>query len=284
MTLPDHHSGERFQSVRCSECGYGYLDPAPPPGELEPYYSTNESGASMRRPQGAIFRQLQRIAFDRETRILRSKIEPGAPILDLGAGDGAMVRYLRSKGYRAAAADFYAPSEWPHAGIPYRQLDLHGGALAPEALATANTGIPRAAVMRHVLEHLHEPGQVIGAIAAAQVEWLYIVVPNCASVLARRFGAYWYYWDPPRHLQFFERDTLRKMCQRGGFRMEAEGWYGIDEIVTSAYRRALLSPSLPARGIVVSLTRPKGILAGAVSALSAPWGKAVCWILARRQT
>lgn len=282
MSLTDHHSGERFQSVRCAHCGYGYLDPAPPPGALEHYYSTNDSGASMRRSAGALFDYMRRISFSRETRPLRLKIEPGAPILDLGTGDGAMARYLQQTGYRAAAADFYPRSEWPHDGIPYRQLDLHGGMLRPEVLATAFTEVPRVAVMRHVLEHLHQPRQVLTAIAAAGVEWLYIVVPNCGSAFARQFGSNWYYWDPPRHIQFFERDTLKRICERSGFRMEAEGWYGIDEIITSAHRRALLSPYLPARGAVVSLTRPKGMLAGVFSALAAPWGKAVCWIIARR--
>ena len=73
------------------------------------------------------------------------------------------------------------------------------------------------------------------------------------------------------------------MCSRAGFDVEAGGYYGIDELVTSAYRALLLGEGGAGRRFLQSLTRPKGLLAGASSALSSPFGHTVCWVLARRR-
>ena len=288
--LLDHHSGEAFVAVRCEGCHYRYLDPAPPAEGLERYYADNASGNTMRTAPGGLFLKMQRVAMGRETKLLRSRMSAGDGVVDLGAGDGALAAYFATAGFRAGAADFYPASEWPHAEIPYQSVDLHGGILTGEQIRGILGAAPRAATIRHVLEHLHRPRQVLEAVAASGAEWLYIVVPNCDSVFARRFGGNWYYWDPPRHLQFFNLETLGEMCRRAGFEVEAGGHYGIDELVTSAHRAVLLHAGLPARDALQNLTRPKGLLAGAssvvsaaFSAVDAPWARTVCWMLARRR-
>ena len=281
LQLRDHQGGETFAAVRCGECGYGYLDPAPPPDCLEHYY-TNVSGESMRRPPGGLFRKMQRVAFARETRPLRDRLSLGDPIVDLGAGDGALVRYLQHEGFNAGAADFYPEAEWRLPEIPFRSLDLHGGSLDGDEIRSILGIAPKAATIRHVLEHLHRPRQVLEAVADSGTEWVYIVVPNCDSVFARHFGESWYYWDPPRHLQFFDLRTLGEMCERSGFRVEASGHYGIDEIVTSVHRAVMLRNGMPGRQMLETLTRPKGALAAASSAFASTWARTVCWCLARR--
>lgn len=282
--LRDHYGDETFDCVRCTECEFRYLNPAPPPARLEHYYAANDSGACMRRPPSGLFRALQRIAFAQETRPLRRRLQGHARILDLGAGDGALVKFFEDRGYTAGAADFYPPADWLYPEIPYRNLDLHGGSLTAANLRSILGSAPDAVTLRHVLEHLHEPRKVLQAVHEAGTEWIYIVVPNCDSPFARAFGESWYYWDPPRHLHFFNRATLSALCARSGYTVEQQGYAGIDEIVTSAHRKALLSPTLPARRTLIGLTRPKGIVAGLSSAFSAPWGRAVCWCLARRAT
>jgi hypothetical protein len=255
-----------------------FLNPAPEPERMEVYYS-NESGDRMRSEPSKLFRVMQRLSFQRETHALRKALRDQDLILDVGAGDGALAMFFSEKGYRSLAVDFYPASEWPKTSVPYKDLNLHGGQFTVADIKSIIGETPKAVVMRHVLEHLFNPRIVIETFRNAQVEYLYIVVPNRDSCFAKALGANWYYWDPPRHLNFFNSNCLEELLGAAGYRTVAAGYYGIDEVVTSIHRKLFLSGINT--GWISSVTSPKGMLAGLSSALSSPFCNTVCWSLAR---
>ncbi|MCC6953226.1 MAG: class I SAM-dependent methyltransferase, partial [Deltaproteobacteria bacterium] len=234
--VSDHDTGETFLIVRCTNCDHQFLSPAPRVEELERYYQSELTGGAMRRPPSDFVRGLQRIGLRRETALLRTLVQPHGGIVDLGAGDGALVQMLAESGYRAGACDFYPQEQWPGGSLPYAQVDLHGGRLTVADIHRPLGGAPAAVILRHVLEHLHEPQKVLSTIAESGARFIQITVPNAASPMARWFGSNWYYWDPPRHLQFFTPQTLRAACESSGFRLRASGTAGLDEVVTSLHR------------------------------------------------
>jgi SAM-dependent methyltransferase len=71
----------------------------------------------------------------------------------------------------------------------------------------------------HVLEHVHQPKEVIGKLW----EWLkpggvlYLQVPNIESLDARIFQSYWYGLELPRHLFHFSPVSLRRLIASFGF-------------------------------------------------------------------
>ncbi len=95
-------------------------------------------------------------------------------------------------------------------------------------------------VMRHVLEHVHEPSTLFRMFAAEDVEYVHILVPNASSPFVQFFGNDWCSWDPPRHLQFFESSTLDAMALSAGYVLVDTTDHGIDEIVVSLFRRRML--------------------------------------------
>jgi hypothetical protein len=113
-------------------------------------------------------------------------------------------------------------------------VDLNGKALAADLLCDG--AMPGAIVLRHVLEHLSEPSQVLSLCCAARVPHVPIIVPNGGATLARWLGEYWSHWDPPRHLLFFTAASLGRLVRRCGDRVVAQRTDGMDEIVTSAVR------------------------------------------------
>ena len=78
-----------------------------------------------------------------------------------------------------------------------------------------------AAVLLDVIEHLEDPGAVLGQLheamrAGAQ---LMITTGDFGSLLARAMGRRWRLMTPPQHLWFFSPETMGILLERHGFRM-----------------------------------------------------------------
>jgi len=142
-------------------------------------------------------------------------LEPGARVLDAGAGRGRLVTALRSAGYDATGID---TSE--------RSVALAQSAGTPvEARAIAEHRDERldAVVLWHVLEHLERPHEALTRVAG----WLrpggrlLIGVPNIGSLQARIGGDAWLHLDAPRHRSHFTPGGLAQLLDRAGFEAPA---------------------------------------------------------------
>ncbi|MET0604008.1 MAG: class I SAM-dependent methyltransferase [Baekduia sp.] len=272
LALRDYQSAERFTAVTCGACGAVYLEDPPSQETIGRYYETH-AGAQMHSKPGPVFTAMRDRRFAKDLAPLLARLAPGAPIADLGTGDGSVAEHLHRRGRASLGLDVYDPSGWHHPDVPYRQISFSGPGLSAADLTV--DGIPaRGAVMRHVLEHVHRPADVLQSLRASGVTHVLIIVPNIASRLAGPLGSNWYYWDPPRHLTFFAPDTLRRCAARAGFRVDALDTYGLDELATSAHRALLLRDGGGARRLAHAL-RPTGPIAGAASVLQGPVGNTV---------
>jgi hypothetical protein len=272
LTLRDHQSPERFAAVTCGPCGAVYLADPPTPETIGRYYDT-PAGAQMHTKPGRVFTAMRDRRFAKDLAPLLARLAPDAPIADLGTGDGSVAEHLHRRGRTSVGLDVYDPSGWHHAAVPYRQISFSGPGLSPADLAV--DGAPaRGVVMRHVLEHVHRPADVLSNLRTAGVTHVLIIVPNVASRLVKPLGDNWYYWDPPRHLTFFTADTLGRCAAHAGYRVDTLSTYGLDELATSAHRALLLRGGTSAHRLARAL-RPTGPIAGAASVLQGPMGNTV---------
>jgi SAM-dependent methyltransferase len=95
-------------------------------------------------------------------------------------------------------------------------LPALAGSLPHPALAEASFDL---ITMRHSLEHVHRPLEVLRAahrLLAAGGKLL-VAVPNLDSAAFRWCGAAWLGLDLPRHLTHFTPHTLTLMLERAGF-------------------------------------------------------------------
>ena len=168
--------------MRCPHCDVANTDPWPTDAELQDAYAgwyrpgAGRFGwfgdAVLRRTRGRLARRIDRIA-------------PPGPVLDVGAGDGALLDALAAAGRSA--------------------LGLEREARRPDVRAVAVgelDGRFAAIVFWHSLEHLREPGRELASAAQRLVPGgvLIIAVPNADSLQARVFGDRWLALDLPRHL------------------------------------------------------------------------------------
>jgi Methyltransferase domain len=281
MTVRDHISLEAFQVITCPQCTAAYLGNPPSPIEMPVYYKT-VMGDIMHHAPNPWVQRMRGWGLSLELRQLLQAIPKQSSIVDVGSGDGFAAFYLHQLGYATLGLDLYPLEQWSYPNIPYRQTDLHGGALKPSVLLSEGRS-PTAVVMRHVLEHLHCPDQVFEAFVKAGIQWVYLVVPNFDSPGRKKWGEDWYYWDPPRHLIQFTRTSVCRLAERTGFHVKEIRLAGLDETFCSLYRRAWLQRN--AENTLpwwAELCAPKGLLSGLGSAITAPFGKTVIQAILQR--
>jgi SAM-dependent methyltransferase len=195
--------GERLRGrTRCRACGVATTDPWPTEAELDAAYRGWYRPADgrflgfgdgvLRRSRAALARRLDRIA-------------PAGRILDVGAGDGALIDALRHRGREALGLE----RARSRPDFAERDLDEVEGSWA-------------AIVFWHSLEHLPEPAaaleRAVALLAPAGV--IVIAVPNSNSLQARAFGDRWLALDLPRHLVHLTSGALLARTRELGLRTE----------------------------------------------------------------
>jgi hypothetical protein len=268
--------GERLAGrTRCRACGVASADPWPSPEELDAAYggwyrpSSGRFGglgdAALRRSRAALARRLDRIA-------------PAGRVLDVGAGDGALLDGLRRRGREAVGLERTATRP----DVSERELDELEGEWA-------------AVVFWHSLEHLPEPAAALERAARllAPGGVIVIAVPNSDSLQARAFGDRWLALDPPRHLVHLSAAALRTRLRdlglgigrvshlRGG--QVVFGW--LEGLVGSLPGRPRLYDAIrraPARSAPVSAPARAGTLMAAALLLPLALAATAVEVLARR--
>ena len=280
LSVRDPHSREAFSIAECDECHVLYVEDPPPESDIGRYYE-NETGATMHTRPGKLFSTLRQISISRELRPLLERLGPGSRIVDFGSGDGAVSRQCTVEGLRVQAVDVYPPDSWAYPAIPYRQHRMSSTHLDKSVLM-CDGEIADAVILRHVLEHVYGPRELLEFFRASGVRYVFVIVPNAASRFARPLGETWAYWDPPRHLTHFTPDALRKLGKESGYDVALLRTQGLDEFVTAAHRRLLLNNGAErGRGsdLLIRVLQPKGMLAGLSSAASSVVTNTVCQVL-----
>jgi SAM-dependent methyltransferase len=145
------------------------------------------------------------------------RIAPDGGVLDIGAGDGWLVRALRQRGR-------------PALGLERSELTPESTAAEPltnDMSLEEVSGSWAAVVFWHSLEHLPEPAttlhQAVARLAPGGV--LVIAVPNAASLQARVFGDGWLALDLPRHLTHVPSTALLRKLEQVGLCVERVSYW-----------------------------------------------------------
>lgn len=165
---------------RCRACGVATTSPWPSEEELETAYAHY-------RPAGGRFAGPgDRVLAALRTRLARriDQAAPPGPVLDVGAGDGTLMRALGARGRHCVGVEREQGPGVEAADV--RELD----------------GPWASVVFWHSLEHLPEPGAAFDHAARRLLPsgLIFVAAPNAASLQARAFGERWLALDLPRHL------------------------------------------------------------------------------------
>ncbi len=210
--------------------------------------------------------------------VLASHVAPGARVLDLGTGSGALGKFLQSRGTTEVDGVTYNAAEAEVAGPGYRRIvvaDLDEGSWVQDFAGAAYDCI----VCADVLEHLKRPQDVLAACRAllAPQGRLLISIPNVAysGLVAELLGGEFAYREEGlldnTHLRFFtHRSLLRFLAQHGWAAEqveridrelhESEFKIAFDALPPAVARHLLSGPeALTYQFIVVAEPVPEGV-------------------------
>jgi SAM-dependent methyltransferase len=183
-------------------CGVATTDPIPTDDELDRAY------ASWYRPSSGRFsgpadRLLRRSRAQLAGRL--DRIAPAGPILDVGAGDGALLDGLKARGRIAV-------------GLERSSSRPDVQAIEVSEVEERWSGI----VFWHTLEHLRNAGEALDHAARILVPGgvLVIAMPNTDSLQARVFGDRWFALDLPRHMVHVPSAALTRRLRQLGLEVE----------------------------------------------------------------
>ncbi|MFY9823747.1 MAG: class I SAM-dependent methyltransferase, partial [Thermoanaerobaculia bacterium] len=200
-----------FAYHRCAGCSHVYISPGLRRAaylDLEAEGESNGDGDG-----GSPYLEAQRLYAEPICQLLRLR-SPGARLLDLGFGEGHLLRTARAFGFEVYGMD--ASRQAVELLEPEFGRHVVCGAIGAVAIPWSDLDV---IVMSHVLEHLRDPAaalaEVYGRLKPGGL--LYVAVPDMGSVQFRMFGKNWDAVSPLVHLQGFNEASLGHLLARCGF-------------------------------------------------------------------
>lgn len=195
--------------ARCRRCRFVYLDPMPDDRQLAALY--NEAGG----PDTYLAKRRSRTRRAHMNLLRFLPYALAKDVLDLGCGGGIMVSALGRIARRAVGIDIsegaiaFARAAFPrHAFVcaDFREADL-----APDSFDFVHAS--------EIIEHVNDLAAFMAFLARVTRPGghVYVTTPDIGHAGLPADLRQWDLFSPPRHLQFFDQDTLGQAFARHGF-------------------------------------------------------------------
>jgi SAM-dependent methyltransferase len=199
----------RLEFVRCSGCGFIWVNPTPSEADLAAFYSHYRGTTSYAAKRDKkIRRSLRRI------RKLAKQV-PGRRFLDVGCNLGFAIEAARLAGFTATGIDV-DPHAVSLARAQFPEASFHVGAVE----AMVETGETFDLVhCSEVIEHLPDVRPFARALADLTRPGgaLFLTTPDAGHIRRPRNFLEWDAVKPPEHLCWFTRKNVRMLFEGLGF-------------------------------------------------------------------
>lgn len=218
-----HKAGYDF--LRCRDCSLLRIAPLPTPEALAEIYER-----SYRDGLYAMFAKADdvRLATARARVAAIAPAVPDGTWLDVGCSTGALLQAATERGLDAEGIELsgVAVDEARRRGL--RATQVAADDFVPERRYACITAFD-------LVEHLIDPNPFLERVRGwlAPGGRLAITVPDIKSAQARLMGKHWYYYAPPVHVNYFDRETIVRLLARHGLTTVRIG--GAPKVMTIDY-------------------------------------------------
>jgi SAM-dependent methyltransferase len=202
----DPLTGRDLRILTCAACGVGLTDPFPTPDTVGALYQGRGSAANFDPIRGTIIDRLKDLSARRDLLNITAprSAESIQGVLDYGTGNGRFALASREvfPDCEVDAVDFDLS--------PPPSLATEGIRYLTDAAFRAETRRYDLILLRHVLEHLHDPIAFLSLLRErlAPDGLIYVEVPNLRSANIRLFGTIANAYQVPYHLFHFASASL----------------------------------------------------------------------------
>jgi SAM-dependent methyltransferase len=221
-----------YAVVACNACGLKYVNPRPTSDALAKHYPPDYFAS---RPPEAMppsqrwfhALQLKSAALTRLRKIERvaGRLGPGMRLLDVGCGLNELVRQTILLRKADGLGLEFNPAVVKYVSeirkVPIAQGSLNTG--------TFKDGEFDVVSMMQYLEHEPNPRDVLAQARRVLKPGGHVIIeiPYIDGLPGRLFGPRWGALDVPRHLVFYNRDTLGHMLEKTGFELVHSHTFGL---------------------------------------------------------
>lgn len=205
---PDRITKEYYRAVKCTRCGFVYTNPRPTKEEMSNFYYGRYYGQLA--TYSGLFFELLNLFFVRRRAKRINRFKTDGRILDVGCGQGRLLRVLKEEGFEVFGIDPYGPED---KGLNILNIELGDGVFKDSFFDVVT--------LWHVLEHTHDPLKLLVIIRKILKDdgLLLLATPNIGSLEARLSKEMWFHLDLPRHLYHFNLPTIREILKKTGFKI-----------------------------------------------------------------
>jgi 2-polyprenyl-3-methyl-5-hydroxy-6-metoxy-1,4-benzoquinol methylase len=252
FTRQDRFTAQKFQFVKCSNCGLIYLHSQPTQDELANYYPSdyeafylideNTSGRNQWHLQRALRLQLN---------FIENNISSKGRLLDIGCATGNFLNIAHTNGWKVLGIE--PIEEAAKIAREHYHLDVITGTLDSVDLENASFDVIS---MWDVLEHLPSPKNTLFKCEKLLKSGGLLVfsIPNLISFDRYIFGENWIGWDAPRHFNLFTQDSISQLLNLAGFEevdrkciLGGKGTFflSLDQVLGDGRARSVIKPTYP---------------------------------------
>ena len=197
----------RLEIILCPSCGHiwnsAYGD-GPDTDYGDDYYSSKTVSSQARDYQEALAKDI-----DELVQLV------GKTVVEIGCGDGFFLNSLKTLGAKAIG---FEPSSTYHISKKLNGIQVHHQYFGFDGASRHTTPEADVVVLRHVLEHLGSPGDVLASLRSdcfdhPGPEFLFLEVPNSAKLLAD--SLYFDFYND--HIQYFSSPSLTRLARSAGW-------------------------------------------------------------------
>jgi len=207
LTDIEYDAAGTYSVVQCRECDFRFLTPQPTAAYPENYYTRWPARAGWLPSLALKIRY-----YLRWRRVQAFGPQPARAVVEIGCGDGNFLRFLADRSKATLwGVDTHSPS--------HPDPRIHWIA-KPVALAQ----LPEPAdilFLYETLEHVVAPLETLARLRTNLSSDGIIVgtVPRWGSLWHRLFPRHWQGLSAPRHLSFFEPESLKRLLAKAGLEL-----------------------------------------------------------------
>ena len=205
---------QEFQLVRCRQCAMVLLDPRPDDDAIPTLYPATYEPYRFEQLHPLV-KAGRDFVQRRKTRWIAAHAPAGGTIVDVGCGNGSLLRLLR-----ADHGPRFRLIGWDYAGPHLDELASHGIEVIAAPIDPAHVpGGVDLFVLNQVIEHVPHPDRLLNMLAGALKPGGLVLIetPDTSGVDARMFARrYWGGYHLPRHMVLFNRQNLATLVTRCG--------------------------------------------------------------------
>lgn len=205
-----------FNIVKCNKCNLIRTEPRPTPDSMSYYYPSNYGPYSSTKIENkveekkSIIKKLKNLFKSNSQKI--PTVSQGN-LLEIGSASGSYLKKMKKEGWNVHGIEFSSVAG--NSAIA-EGLDVTIGSLENIKLPDTTYDL---IVGWMVLEHLHNPVNCLLKLldVSNTNTWLVISVPNADCWGFKYFKKNWYSLHVPNHLYHYDRETIKKILNMGGW-------------------------------------------------------------------